>query len=97
MALMISLDCHHPDIEEFINLKSKQGVCEKANISVMVTDDFMQAVLEDKDWITEFDSLETGKITKTFKAKELLKLLAKRNWEWAEPGILIFIINYFML
>lgn len=88
MALMISLDCHHPDIEEFINLKSKQGVCEKANISVMVTDDFMQAVLEDKDWITEFDSPETGKITKTFKAKELLKLLAKRNWEWAEPGIL---------
>ena len=84
MALMISLDCHHPDIEEFINLKSKQGVCEKANISVMVTDDFMQAVLEDKDWITEFDSPETGKITKTFKAKELLKLLAKRNWEWAE-------------
>ena len=87
-ALMISLDCHHPDIEEFINLKSKQGVCEKANISVMVTDDFMQAVLEDKDWATEFDSPETGKITKTFKAKELLKLLAKRNWEWAEPGIL---------
>lgn len=87
-ALMISLDCHHPDIEEFINLKSKQGVCEKANISVMVTDDFMQAVLEDKDWVTEFDSSETGKITKTFRAKELLKLLAKRNWEWAEPGIL---------
>ena len=87
-ALMVSLDCHHPDIEEFINLKSKQGVCEKANISVMVTDDFMQAVLEDKDWVTEFDSPETGKITKTFKAKELLKLLAKRNWEWAEPGIL---------
>ena len=87
-ALMISLDCHHPDIEEFINLKSQQGVCEKANISVMVTDDFMQAVLEDKDWATEFDSPETGKITKTFKAKELLKLLAKRNWEWAEPGIL---------
>lgn len=87
-ALMISLDCHHPDIEEFINLKSKQGVCEKANISVMVTDDFMQAVLEDKDWVTEFNSPETGKITKTFRAKELLKLLAKRNWEWAEPGIL---------
>ena len=87
-ALMISLDCHHPDIEEFINLKSQQGVCEKANISVMVTDDFMQAVLEDKDWITEFDSPETGKITKTFRAKKLLQLLAKRNWEWAEPGIL---------
>ena len=87
-ALMISLDCHHPDIEEFINLKTKQGVCEKANISVMVTDDFMQAVLEDKDWITTFNSPETGEITKTFKARDLLRLLAKRNWEWAEPGIL---------
>lgn len=87
-ALMISLDCHHPDIEEFINLKTKQGVCEKANISIMVTDDFMQAVLEDRDWVTEFTSPETGTITKIFKARDLLKLLAKRNWEWAEPGIL---------
>lgn len=87
-ALMISLDCHHPDIEEFINLKTKQGVCEKANISVMVTDDFMEAVMSDKDWVTEFSSPETGTITKTFKARDLLKLLAKRNWEWAEPGIL---------
>lgn len=87
-ALMLSLDCHHPDIEEFINLKSKQGVCEKANISIMVTDDFMQAVLDDKDWITTFNSQETGEITRTFKARELLQLLAKRNWEWAEPGIL---------
>ena len=85
---MISLDCHHPDIEEFINLKTKQGVCEKANISVMVTDDFMEAVMHDEDWVTEFSSSETGTITKTFKARDLLKLLAKRNWEWAEPGIL---------
>lgn len=87
-ALMISLDCHHPDIEEFINLKTKQGVCEKANISVMVTDDFMEAVMNDEDWVTEFSSPETGTITKTFKARDLLKLLAKRNWEWAEPGLL---------
>lgn len=97
-ALMICMDCHHPDIEEFINLKSKQGVCEKANISIMVTDDFMKAVLNDDDWVTEFNSPETGKITKTFKAKDLLKLLAKRNWEWAEPGILYWdtITNYNM-
>lgn len=98
-ALMISIDCKHPDIEEFINLKTKQGVCEKANISVRVSDEFMQAAINDKVWETEFTSKETGTITRTFKARDLLKLLAKRNWEWAEPGLLYWdrITNYNML
>lgn len=96
---MISIDCKHPDIEEFINLKSKLGVCEKANISVRVTDEFMKAAINDEDWVTEFYSPETGKITRTFKAKELLMLLAKQNHRWAEPGILYWdtIENYNML
>lgn len=95
-ALMITMDCHHPDIEEFINLKSKQGVCEKANISIMVTDDFMNAVINDTDWETKYESPEVGTVTKVFKARDLLKLLAKRNWEWAEPGLLYWdrITNY---
>lgn len=98
-ALMISINCKHPDIEEFINLKTKQGVCEKANISIRVSDDFMEAAIHDKDWITEFTSEETGTITKAFKARDLLKLLAKRNWEWAEPGMLYWdrITGYNML
>lgn len=98
-ALMLSIDCSHPDIEEFINLKTKQGVCEKANISIKVSDEFMQAALDDKDWITRFTSKETGTITKTFKARDLLKLLAKRNWEWAEPGLLYWdrVTEYNML
>lgn len=98
-ALMISISCKHPDIEEFINLKTKQGVCEKANISIRVSDDFIEAAIHDEDWITEFTSEETGTITKTFKARDLLKLLAKRNWEWAEPGMLYWdrITGYNML
>lgn len=98
-ALMISISCKHPDIEEFINLKTKQGVCEKANISIRVSDDFMEAAIHDEDWITEFTSEETGTITKAFKARDLLKLLAKRNWEWAEPGMLYWdrITRYNML
>ena len=98
-ALMISISCEHPDIEEFINLKTKPGVCEKANISIRVTDDFMQAAIEDKDWTASFTSEETGTISKTFKARDLLKLLAKRNWEWAEPGLLYWdrITGYNML
>lgn len=98
-ALMISIDCRHPDIEEFINLKTKQGVCEKANISIRVCDEFMQAAIDDKDWVTTYHSNETGTITKPFKARDLLKLLAKRNWEWAEPGLLYWdrITGYNML
>lgn len=98
-ALMISISCKHPDIEEFINLKTKQGVCEKANISIRVSDDFMEAAIHDEDWTTEFTSEETGTITKAFKARDLLKLLAKRNWEWAEPGMLYWdrITGYNML
>lgn len=97
-ALMLSISCKHPDIEEFINLKTKQGVCEKANISVRITDEFMAAVINDSDWVTEFTSEETGAITRIFKARDLLRLLAKRNWEWAEPGILYWdrIIHYNM-
>lgn len=98
-ALMISIDCNHPDIEEFINLKTKQGICEKANISIRVSNDFMKAATEDKEWVTTYNSEETGLITRTFKAKDLLYLLAKRNWEWAEPGMLYWdnITGYNML
>lgn len=98
-ALMISIDCNHPDIEEFINLKTKQGVCEKANISIRVSDEFMQAAIDDRNWVTEFTSREAGTITRTFRARDLLKLLAKRNWEWAEPGLLYWdrITGYNML
>ena len=96
---MISIDCRHPDIEEFINLKTKNGICEKANISVKVSDDFMEAAINNEDWVASFNSEETGLITKTFKARDLLYLLAKRNWEWAEPGILYWdsITSYNML
>lgn len=98
-ALMLSIDCSHPDVEDFINLKTQQGVCEKANISIRVTDDFMNAALSDKEWVTTYTSPQTGTISKTFKAKDLLKLLAKRNWEWAEPGLLYWdrISQYNML
>lgn len=98
-ALMISIDCKHPDIEEFINLKTKKGICEKANISIRVSDEFMRAAINNENWVTEFTSEETGIITKTFKARDLLYLLAKRNWEWAEPGLLYWdrIQNYNLL
>ena len=88
-ALMISLDCHHPDLLDFIDIKAKENSVTKANISVRVTDDFMQAVLEDKDWVMSFTRPETGEtITKTGKAKDIFHRLCQNNADWAEPKML---------
>ena len=97
-ATMISIDCTHPDLEEFINLKSDLNLCTKANISVRVSDAFMEAVVNDKDWTLYFDT-EHEHIEKIVKARDIFMLLAKRNHEMAEPGILYWdrIKNYNML
>lgn len=90
-ALMISLDCHHPDLLEFIDIKAKPDSVTKANISVRVTDDFMQAVEVDGDWTMAFTRSETGEaIVKTAKARDIFHKLCENNWNWAEPGILFW-------
>lgn len=99
-ALMISLDCHHPDLMEFIDIKTKEGKVTKANISVRVTDDFMRAVENDEDWVMSFNRKETGDtITKVEKARVIFDKLCENNWNWAEPGILFWdnICNYNLL
>lgn len=99
-ALMISLDCHHPDLMDFIDIKTKEGKVTKANISVRVTDDFMHAVENDEDWVMSFTRKETGDtITKVEKARVIFDKLCENNWNWAEPGILFWdnICNYNLL
>lgn len=99
-ALMISLDCHHPDLLDFIDVKTSPDAVTKANISVRVTDDFMEAVINDKDWIMSFTRPETNEtITKTARAREIFEKLCKNNWDWGEPGILFWdtISNYNLL
>lgn len=99
-ALMISLDCHHPDLMDFIDIKTKEGKVTKANISVRVTDDFMRAVENDEDWVMSFTRRETGDtITKVEKARVIFDKLCENNWNWAEPGILFWdnICNYNLL
>ena len=92
---MISIDCSHTDLEEFINLKSNLDTCTKANISVRVSDEFMNAVKNNLPWKLSYTS-EHETIEKTVNAKDIFMLLAKRNWEMAEPGILYWdrITNY---
>lgn len=99
-ALMISMRCDHPDIKKFITVKSDLNKVNYANISVMVSDDFMIAVVNDDDWTLRFERPETGEvIEEVVKAKEIFDLLCAQNWDYAEPGILFWdrICNYNLL
>ena len=88
-ALMISIDCTHPDLEKFITIKSNLNKVTSANISVRVTDRFMVAVKNDEDWELYYKRNETGEeIKKTVKARDIFDLLCRNNWDYAEPGIL---------
>ena len=88
-ALMLNLDCNHPDIEEFIDVKNDLNKVNYANISVNVTDEFMKAVINDEDYELYFYVDATGEeIRRKIKARELFRKIAKNNWNMAEPGIL---------
>ncbi len=90
-ALMISIDCNHPDLEEFIDLKTNLDKVTKANISVRMSDSFMDAVMKDKPYTLSFTREATGEtITKEVRAKEVFHHLAEVNWDYAEPGCLFW-------
>jgi ribonucleoside-diphosphate reductase alpha chain len=87
-ALLESLIISHPDIEEFITCKDDITKINNANISVQITNDFMEAVEKDADWEMSFTVRDSGEvIKKTIKAKKLFRLIADRAWKTAEPGI----------
>lgn len=90
-ALMISIDCHHPDLEEFIDIKSDLDKVTTANISVRVDDNFMRAVRNNDTVTLSFTRPETDMvIEKEVNAKELFHKLAYNNWDMGEPGILFW-------
>lgn len=90
-ALMISMSCSHPDIEEFIDIKNDLNKVTKANVSIRITDDFMNAVINDEDYELSFVRQETGEeIKKVVKAKELFHKIAQNNWNMGEPGMLFW-------
>ena len=88
-ALMLMLDDNHPDIEEFITVKRTEGKIEHANLSVAISDAFMQAVKDDADW----DLVWQGEVKKTIRARDLWDLICKSAWESAEPGM-VFMDRY---
>lgn len=86
---MISLDCTHPDLEEFISIKSDLNKVTKANISIRISDDFIEAVTKDELWTLKYTREETGEtIEKIVSAKDLFHKIAEMNWNYAEPGFL---------
>ena len=88
-ALMLNLDCDHPDIEEFINVKNVPDKVTFANISVNVDDKFLEAVRNDQEYELYFKVESSGEeIRKVVRAKDLFNKLAYNNWNMAEPGIL---------
>lgn len=88
-ALMISISDKHPDLLEFIDIKTNLDKVTKANISIRITDDFMKAIINDEDWTLEYIRPESGEtIKKTLKAKEIYKKIIVNNWDYAEPGAL---------
>lgn len=90
-ALMISIDCFHPDVEDFIKIKTDLNKVTKANISVRISDEFMDAVEQGKKWKLHFKREETGEvIERKVDAKALFRLIAETNWDYAEPGALFW-------
>ena len=83
-AMMGTLRCDHPDIEDFIEAKRDPRRLRNFNLSVLVTDDFMAAVKADADWPLTFD----GVVFKTLKARALWSQIMRATYDVAEPGVI---------
>jgi ribonucleoside-diphosphate reductase alpha chain len=90
-ALMLSISIQHPDAEHFIGAKLEAGKVTGANISVKITDEFMNAVVSNGEFTQQFPIEVTNpKVTKKIQAGELWKKIIHNAWKSAEPGILFW-------
>lgn len=90
-ALMISIDCSHPDVEEFIDLKTDLDKVTKANISIRIHGDFMEAVKKNEDYLLHYTRETTGEVIERWvNARELFRRITETNWDYAEPGALFW-------
>src|SRR5438270_8706913 len=83
-AMMATMRCDHPDIEDFIAAKRSPERLRNFNLSVLVTDPFMQAVEADADWPLVFG----GQTYKTLRAKALFDSITRATYDYAEPGVI---------
>ena len=83
-AMMATMRCDHPDIEDFITAKSDAARLRMFNVSVLVTDPFMEAVKANGPWDLVFD----GKVYQTVKARDLWSKIMRSTYDYAEPGVI---------
>ena len=83
-AMMATLRCDHPDIEAFVEAKRDPRRLRNFNLSVLVTDPFMEAVAADADWPLVFG----GRVFRTVRARELWDRIMRATYDVAEPGVI---------
>ena len=83
-AMMGTMRCDHPDIEDFISAKADAARLRMFNLSVLVTDTFMEAVKSDGGWDLTFG----GKVYKTVDARGLWNRILRGAYDYAEPGVI---------
>ena len=83
-AMMGCLRCDHPDIEAFIEAKRDPGRLRMFNLSVLVTDAFMQAVKDNASWELRFE----GVVYRTVSARALWERIIRSTYAYAEPGVI---------
>jgi len=89
-ALMIAMEVSHLDIEQFIEIKQNLDKVDKANISIMMNDEFMKAVQSDSDYQLYFKTVTGQEFKKTVKAREIMQKIAYNAWDMGEPGMLFW-------
>jgi len=97
-ALLFSLRVDHPDIwneesYDFLNIKKISGRVENANISILITDDFMKSVQNGRAWQPKFQGTTGTTLfekTSPISAKQLFHKIAESSWKSAEPGLLMW-------
>lgn len=87
-AMMGVLRCDHPDIEAFIEAKREAHALRHFNLSVLITDAFMQAVQHGAPWPLRFPAGPRGKIVRTVSARALWERLMRAAYDCAEPGVI---------
>jgi len=90
-ALMLTLSCEHPDLEEFMSVKTDVERVTKANMSIRMTDQFMECVRNKQTFTQKFNRPETqNNIVKELNAYEFFKKMCYANWDYGEPGCLFW-------
>ncbi|MBL3573692.1 adenosylcobalamin-dependent ribonucleoside-diphosphate reductase [Rhodovulum sulfidophilum] len=83
-AMMATMRCDHPDIEQFITAKQDPARLRNFNLSVLVSDAFMEAVKAGGTWELQFD----GKVYHTLEARDLWNRIMQATYDYAEPGVI---------